>query len=61
MKKITYCFLFLLVFFGCGDEFTDEEEKLLKDLVKDEIVEDKPNKITWEKDGKEMVLVPAGA
>jgi len=61
MKKITYCFLFLLVFFGCGDEFTDEEEKALKDLVKDEVVEGKPKKITWEKDGKEMVLIPAGS
>ena len=53
MKKINCCFLFLLVFFGCGD---DDE------LVKDEVIEDKPNKkITWKKDGKEMALIPAGS
>lgn len=52
MKKISYCFLFLLVFFGCGD---DDE------LVKDEVVEIKLKKINWEKDGKEMVLIPAGS
>ena len=52
---------FFVGFFGCGDEFTNEEEKALKDLVKDEVVEGKPKKITWEKDGKEMVLIPAGS
>ena len=56
MKKISYCFLFLLVFFGCGDESSNQDE-----IVKDEVFEGKPKKITWEKDGREMVLIPAGS
>ena len=56
-----FCFLFmLLLFFGCGDDSSNEGE-ILKDLVKDEVVEDKSKKITWRKDGKEMVLIPAGS
>lgn len=56
MRKISYCFLFLLVFFGCGDDQTE-----LKSLVKDKIVENVPGKkITWKKDGQEMMLIPAG-
>ena len=57
MKKISCFFLFLLVCFGCGDESSNQDE-----IVKDEIIEDKPAKnIIWEKDGKEMVLIPAGS
>ena len=56
MRKISYCFLFLLVFFGCGDESSNQDE-----IVKDEVVEGEFKKITWEKDGKEMVLIPAGS
>ena len=71
MKKISYYFLFLLVFFGCGDESSNQDETvqdLVQDeiveeyLVEDEVVDDKPAKnIIWEKDGKEMVLIPAGS
>ena len=48
---------------GCGDEVTEEEEKALKDLVKDEVVAEVvvEKEIVWEKDGKEMVLIPAGS
>ena len=64
MKKINYCFLFLvlLVFFGCSDESSNEDE-VVKNLVKDEpIIDTEPEKkITWEKDGKGMVLIPAGS
>ena len=44
----------LLVLVGCGDEFANE--------VKDEVADTGPEKeIIWEKDGKEMVLIPAGS
>ena len=71
MKKISYCFLFSLFFFGCGDESSNQDETVQdlvqdeiveEDLVEDEVVDDKPAKnIIWEKDGKEMVLIPAGS
>ena len=62
MKKISYCFLFLLVCFGCGDESSNEDE-IVQDSVEDEIVvETDPKKdIVWKKDGKEMTLIPAGS
>ena len=60
MRKISYFLLFMLFFFGCGND-GENDENALKDLVKDEVVEDKPKKITWEEDGKEMVLIPAGS
>ena len=55
--------LVLLVLVGCGDEFTEDEEKALKDLVKDKVVADagSEKEIVWKKDGKEMVLIPAGS
>ena len=58
MKKISYYFLFLLVFFGCGDESSNQDETVKDDIV----IETGPEKeIVWEKDGKEMVLIPAGS
>ncbi len=62
-KRISCWFLFLLVFFSCADESSDEKEKLLKDLVKDEVtVEVELEKgVAWETDGKDMVLIPAGS
>ena len=61
MRKISCFFLFLLVCFGCGDESSNEDETA-KDSVKDDIVvEIGPEKeIVWEKDGKEMILIPSG-
>ena len=67
-----FCFLFvLLVLFGCGDDSSNEDEIVQdlvqyeiveENLVEDEVVDDKPAKnIIWEKDGKEMVLIPAGS
>ena len=57
-EKISYYFLFMLVFVGCGND----DEKELMDLVKDEIVEDEfDKKITWKKDDKEMMLIPSGS
>ena len=32
-----------------------------EEVVEEETEKDKPKKITWEKDGKEMVLIPAGS
>ena len=56
MKKFSYCFLFLLIFLGCGEEVTKEnnESKTVSDPSP-------PKKIIWEKDGKEMVLIPSGS
>ena len=61
MKKISCFFLFVLFVYGCSDESSNQEEKALKDLVKDEVVEGEFEKITWWKDGKEMILIPAGS
>ena len=59
MRKFSLMLLILLVLVGCGDEFTEDEERALKDLVKDEVVPEK--EIVWEKDGKEMALILAGS
>ena len=40
MRNLGWMWLALLVLVGCGDEFTEDEEKALKDLVKDEVVVD---------------------
>ena len=32
-----------------------------EEVIEEETEKDKPKKITWEKDGKEMVLIPAGS
>ena len=63
MRNLGWMWLALLVLVGCGDELTEEEEKALKDLVKDEVVAgaELEEEIVWEKDGKEMVLIPAGS
>ena len=63
MRNLSWMWLALLVLVGCGDQFTEEEEKALKDLVKDEVLSDAEleEEIVWEKDGKEMVLIPAGS
>jgi len=56
MRKFSWMLLVLLVL-GCGEEVTKEEEK------PEAVVETEPpppDKITWEKDGKEMALIPAG-
>ena len=54
--------MFLLVCFGCGDESSNQDE-IVQDSVEDEIVvETEPKKdIVWKKDGKEMILIPAGS
>ena len=51
-------FLVFLVFLGCGKEVTKEEEKP-NIVIQTELP--LPDKITWEKDGKEMILIPAGS
>ena len=61
-RSVILLLLVLLVLVGCGDEFTEDEEKALKDLVKDNVVADTSEKeIVWKKDGKEMVLISAGS
>ena len=58
MRKISCLFLFLLFFLGCGDESSNQDETVKDDII----VETGPEKeIVWEKDGKEMVLIPAGS
>ena len=61
MRRLSLVLLVLMVLIGCGDEFTEDEEKALKDLVKDEVVADAEleKEIVWDKDGAEMVLIPA--
>ena len=45
-------------FLGCGDESSNQDETVKDDII----VETGPEKeIVWEKDGKEMVLIPAGS
>ena len=74
MRKLSWMWLVLVVLVGCGNEVTDEEGKALKVLVKDEVVanaglevvanaglEKRKRAIVWKKDGKEMVLIPAGS
>ena len=58
MKKISCFFLFLLICFGCSDESSNQDETVKDDII----VKTGPEKeIVWEKDGKEMVLIPAGS
>ena len=45
----------LLVLVGCSEEITAVVEAVV------ETEPSPPDKITWEKDGKEMALIPAGA
>ena len=74
MRKLSWMLLVLLVLIGCGNEVTDEEGQALKVLVKDEVfanaglevvanagLEKRKRGIVWKKDGKEMVLIPAGS
>ena len=51
-------FLVLLVFLGCGKEVAKEEEKPNIVIQTEPPL---PDKITWEKDGKAMVLIRAGS
>ena len=55
MRKFSWMLLALLVLAGCGEEITQEEEK--PKMVEMELPP--PSKITWEKDGSQMALVPA--
>ena len=50
MRKFSWVWLAILVLIGCGDEFPE-----------DEVAADVGKEIVWEKDGKEMVLIPAGS
>ena len=74
MRKLSWMLLVLLVLVGCGNEVTDEEGQALKVLDKDEVfanaglevvanagLEKRKRGIVWKKDGKEMVLIPAGS
>ena len=64
MWKFSWMLLALMVILvGCGEEIADDEDKAVKDLVKDEVVAeaDPEKEIVWEKDGKGMVLIPAGS
>ena len=56
-------FSWMLLVVGCGEEIADDDEKAVKDLVKDEVVADAEleKEIVWDKDGAEMVLIPGGS
>ena len=54
VPKKSWIFFFLLVLIGCGEEISKENNQT------ETIIENLTDKITWEKDGKEMVLIPAG-
>ena len=56
MRKFCWMLLVMLVLVGCGDEVTEDEA-----IAKDEVVADVDKEIVWEKDGKEIVLIPAGS
>ena len=59
MWKFSWTLLVLLVLVGCGDEFTENEEKALKNLVKDGVTIAKET--TQDKGEAEMVLIPGGS
>ena len=46
--------MFLLLFAGCSDEISKES------YTSETVMDDLADKITWRKDGKEMVLISAG-
>ena len=52
--KISCLCLFLLLFAGCSDEISKES------YTSETVIDDLADKITWRKDGKEMVLISAG-
>ena len=51
---ISWLFLFLLLFAGCSDEISKES------YASETVIDDLADKITWRKDGKEVVLISAG-
>ena len=55
MRKFYWMLLVLMVLVGCSDESTEDEEKA---IVKPDTGPEK--EIIWEKDGKEMVVIPTG-
>ena len=56
-------FSWVLLVVGCREVVADDEGKAVKNLVEDEVVAeaDPEKEIIWKKDGKEMVLIPAGS
>ena len=66
-RSVVFLLVLMVIFVGCGEEIADDEDKAVKDLVKDEVlvkgevVADPEKKITWEKDGSKMVLIPGGS
>ena len=63
MRKLSWMLLALLVLAGCGEEITTGEEKPKFQDVEEAVEEDVglKERITWDKDGAEMALVPAGS
>ena len=60
-RPVVLLLVLMIVFFGCGE---DEPEKVKPKGVVDEkevIDEGSKERIIWEKDGAEMVLIPAGS
>ena len=53
MKKISYYFLFILIFFGCG-----EKKKLPVISKAEQLKTVKGKQIIWKKDGAKMVAIP---
>ena len=62
MREFSWMLLALLVLTGCDDEIIKEEKKP-KTVSETESIETEPplpDKITWDKDGSKMVLIPGG-
>ena len=60
-RPVVLLLVLMIVFFGCGE---DEPEKVKPKGVVDEkevIDEGSKERIIWEKDGAEMMLIPAGS
>lgn len=61
VQRFIVVLLIMVVWVGCGkDESGKPGEKKVPLQNSKKITKDSPKKITWDKDGAEMVLIPAG-
>ena len=61
VQRFVVVLLIMVVWVGCGkDEFGKPGEKKVPLQNSKKITKDSPKKITWDKDGAEMVLIPEG-
>ena len=61
VQRFVVVLLIMVVWVGCGkDESGKPGEKKVPLQNSKKITKDSPKKITWDKDGAEMVLIPVG-